>query len=296
VSAAGALIGFLGATGIIVIGTRVAATRRPSIAMHVAHYVRRPGADVTHDVSGPLATWLALVAPILQRQRTSDLRLRLARAGRSSDLTAHRIEQITAIGLGSVSGLALGLLLTLRGASPAGVLMLIVLGAIAGYLVHDRKLSQSIGKRQERISQQLPTVAELLAFAVAAGESPGQALVRVSQTVTGELAAEINEAVIDMRAGTGFDQAMRDVAARCGSSDVERFIDGLIVAMERGTPIADVMRAQAADARAADRRRLMEVAGKKDVAMLIPVVFLILPVVVMVALFPGLRGIQMFIN
>jgi tight adherence protein C len=295
-SAAGALIGLLSASGIIVIGTRLAATRRPSIATHVALYVRRPGADVPQTHSGPVATLLALVAPVLHSQRTSDVRLRLARAGRSSDLTAHRVEQMTAIGLGVTAGIALGLLLMLRGSSPIGVLVLLVIGAICGYLVHDRRLSQSITKRQERISQQLPTVAELLAFAVAAGESPSQALVRVSNTVTGELSAEISEAVIDMRAGTGFDQAMRDLAARCGSSDVERFIDGLVVAMERGTPIAEVMRAQAADARAADRRRLMEVAGKKDVAMLIPVVFLILPVVVMVALFPGLRGIQMFIN
>lgn len=295
-SAIGALTGFLAAMGLLLVGARLSATRRPHLAAHMAHYLRRPGVEITSPVSGPLTTLLTLVTPMVQSQRTAHIRLRLAQAGKSVDLSTHRIEQITFIGLGACVGIALGLLLIIRGASPIGVLIMIVIGAITGYLLHDRRLSQSISKRQERISQQLPTVAELLAFAVAAGESPSQALVRVSNTVSGELAAEINEAVIDMRAGTGFDEAMRDLALRCGSSDVERFIDGLVVAMERGTPIAEVMRAQAADARAADRRRLMEVAGKKDVAMLIPVVFLILPVVVMVALFPGLRGIQMFIN
>ena len=295
-STAGAFVGLLAAIGAMLVVARFAATRKPTLAQHVAVYVRRPETPVSGAPSGPLATLAALIAPMLQRHRATDLRMRLARAGRGTDLAAHRIEQLTFIGLGAFIGLVAGVFLMLRGSVPLGIVILLILGAVVGYLFHDRRLSQSVKARQERMSQQLPTVAELLAFAVAAGESPSQALVRVSNTVTGELAAEIGEAVIDMRAGTSFDDAMRGLATRCGSSDVERFIDGLVVAMERGTPIADVMRAQAADARAADRRRLMEVAGKKDVAMLIPVVFLILPVVVMVALFPGLRGIQMFIN
>lgn len=295
-STLGAFVGLLAASGLILVGTRIAATRKPSLATHVAMYVRRPETSSTQAASGPIATLAALFAPILGRQRVHDLRTRLARAGRSVDTTAHRLEQFTFIGVGALGGLAFGAFLMLRGSSPIGMVILIPIGALLGSLFHDRRLTKDIQARQARMSQQLPTVAELLAFAVAAGESPSQALVRVSQTVTGDLSAEINEVVIDMRAGTSFDDAMRALAVRCGSPDVERFIDGLVVAIERGTPIAEVMRAQAADARAADRRRLMEVAGKKDVAMLIPVVFLILPVVVMVALFPGLRGIQMFIN
>lgn len=85
------------------------------------------------------------------------------------------------------------------------------------------------------------------------------------------------------------------MADRTGSPDVERFVDGLIVSLERGTPLAEVLRAQAADARAADRRTLMEIAGRKDVAMLIPVVFFILPTVVLIALFPGIRSLQLVV-
>jgi hypothetical protein len=59
---------------------------------------------------------------------------------------------------------------------------------------------------------------------------------------------------------------------------------------------AELLRAQAADSRAAQSRRLMESAGRKDVSMLIPVVFLILPTVVVIALFPGFRSLHLFIN
>ena len=69
----------------------------------------------------------------------------------------------------------------------------------------------------------------------------------------------------------------------------------MLIALDRGTPIVEVLRAQAADARAVHRRRLMEAAGRKDVAMLVPIVFLILPVVVAIALFPGLQALQVLV-
>ena len=56
-------------------------------------------------------------------------------------------------------------------------------------------------------------------------------------------------------------------------------------------PLAEVLRAQAADVREAGKRRLLEAGGRKEIAMMIPVVFLVLPVTVLFALFPGLISI-----
>jgi len=53
-----------------------------------------------------------------------------------------------------------------------------------------------------------------------------------------------------------------------------------------------VLRAQAQDAREAAKRGLLEVAGKKEVAMLVPVVFLILPMTILFAVFPGIFVLQ----
>ena len=67
-----------------------------------------------------------------------------------------------------------------------------------------------------------------------------------------------------------------------------RFLQGLVVAIERGTPMADVLRAQAADVREASKRALLEAGGRKEISMMIPVVFLLLPITVLFALYPGL--------
>lgn len=48
-----------------------------------------------------------------------------------------------------------------------------------------------------------------------------------------------------------------------------------------------MLRAQAQDVREESRRLLMEQGGKKEIVMMLPVVFLILPVTVLFAIYPG---------
>jgi hypothetical protein len=89
----------------------------------------------------------------------------------------------------------------------------------------------------------------------------------------------------------GIEASLRSVAV--GVASYERFVDAVVVALERGTPLADVLRAQADDVRGARRRTLLELAGRRDVLMLVPVVFLILPTVVLIALFPAAHALRL---
>jgi tight adherence protein C len=65
-------------------------------------------------------------------------------------------------------------------------------------------------------------------------------------------------------------------------------VQGLVVAIDRGTPLAGVLHAQATDVRESAKRALLEAGGQKELQMMVPVVFLILPVTVLFALYPGL--------
>ncbi|MGN6127327.1 MAG: type II secretion system F family protein, partial [Humibacter sp.] len=66
-----------------------------------------------------------------------------------------------------------------------------------------------------------------------------------------------------------------------------RCVDAVVTALQRGTPVVEVLRAQADDARETGKRQLLEQAGKKEIGMLVPLVFLILPVTMLFAIFPG---------
>ena len=92
----------------------------------------------------------------------------------------------------------------------------------------------------------------------------------------------------DVRSGTVLTSALTHLESRVDSLHVTRLSEAISVALERGTPLTDVMRAQAADVREASRRALMEEGGRREIAQMVPVVFLVLPITVVFALFPGL--------
>ena len=76
--------------------------------------------------------------------------------------------------------------------------------------------------------------------------------------------------VTEIRTGMPVGRAFDALAARAGLPLVARFAEGIAVAVERGTPLADVLHAQAADVREAGRRELIETAARKEVFMMVP--------------------------
>jgi tight adherence protein C len=107
---------------------------------------------------------------------------------------------------------------------------------------------------------------------VAAGEGPVGALERVARVSSGELATELRRALSDARAVAGLVQALDRVAERTTLAPLARFVDEVVVAVERGTPLADVLRTQAADVRDARKCNLLEIGGRKEIAMMIPAI------------------------
>ena len=173
---------------------------------------------------------------------------------------------------------------------------LLVLCAVAfasGVLLRENRLTAQVTERERRILAEFPTVAELLALSVGAGEGPVAALDRVVPRSRGELSAELGAVLADIRTGTPVAAALDALARRSGLPVVARFAEGMAVAVERGTPLAGVLHAQAADVREAGRRALIESGARKEVLMMVPVVFLVLPVTVVFAFWPGVVGLHM---
>jgi tight adherence protein C len=170
---------------------------------------------------------------------------------------------------------------------------LTTVGALLGVLGRDQVLSIQVRRREDEMLAEFPAIAELLALAVAAGEGATGALERVCRTCRGELSDELSRALADARAGASVVHALERMAARTSLPPLARFVDGAVIALERGTPLAEVLRAQAHDVRELARRRLMESGGKKEIAMMVPVVFLVLPVTVLFAVYPGLMALEL---
>lgn len=221
------------------------------------------------------------------------LNARLEQAGRTDSALEFRAIQFLWAGMGMVLGLAISLVLLwgghtniMGGLALTGGLML------GGYLLYDYRLGARIKSRQSRILAEFPALAELMALAVGAGESAGSALARVARQSHGELSREFTMVLARTRAGVPLVEALTDFSQRLNVSALTRFVDGISVAVNRGTPLADVLRAQAQDVRDVAKRELMETAGRKEIAMMVPLVFGVLPLTVVFAVFPGLALLQ----
>ena len=304
---AGMLLGALGGTGLALAVAYAPPLRTPRLDDRLAPYLRdapRPSRLLAApETLTPFPTLERLLRPVLADAAkrldrwfggAATLRRRLVQAGRGMTVEQFRAEQVVWGALGFLAGLALMVLAVVTGrAANAFALLLVSVGlALLGVLGRDRWLTREVALREQRMIAEFPTVAELLALAVTAGEGPVGALERVTRISRGELAAELRNALNDAKAGASLVAALEGVASRTSLPPLARFVDGVAIAVERGTPLAEVLRAQAVDVREAGKRALLEAGGRKEIAMLVPVVFLVLPVVVLFALFPGFYGLQ----
>lgn len=297
----GAGIGLAFGVGLALILWRLSA-RRIRLVDRVAPYLQeRPTTSrllVDSHVVTPFPTVERIVRPVVQDAArllerlgsgAGSIRRRLVRAGSPTTLEAFRTEQVIWATIGLATGLVLALVIGFaRGISLVPLTVLVVLCAVGGALLRDQLLTQQVARRERRMIAEFPTIAELLALSVGAGESPLAALERVSRSTSGELSGEIRTTLAEVRSGVGLAVALEGMARRTELPSVVRFADGIATAVERGTALADVLRAQAQDAREVGHRALMEEGGRREIFMMVPVVFLMLPVTILFAVFPGL--------
>lgn len=309
--AAGAAIGALAGGGLTLAAVSVPAWRKPRLDDRLAPYLRdtpRPSRLLAHDrAHTPFPTLERILRPVLaDASRLLDrvlggaggTRRRLEQAGRRMTVEEFRAEQVVWGAIGMLAGIAVSVLAlaTDPRRSPMGLALLTLAAAVGGVVARDRWLVREVQRREACMIAEFPTVAELIALAVAAGEGAVGALERVTRTSSGELAKELGFALADARAGATIVTALEGISRRTSLPALARFVDGIVIAVERGTPLAEVLRAQAVDVREGGKRALLDAGGKKEIAMMVPVVFLILPISVLFALFPGFFSLHLTVS
>ena len=287
----------VGLTMIVVVLVR---RNRPSLVERVAPQMRAQALSTRTESTTltTLGTLSTIAAPLIEAgvKQLNKLNLgnaqlisRLAQAGSKLTVADYRAQQLVmsviAAALATTGCIWATIHHTLH---PVVGLAIIVTVTLLAFFLRDNLLTAQINKRRTVILAEFPTVAELLALSVTAGDSAHGALERVVTTANGELAYEFNLVLRDIRSGDSLTTALNSCSDRLKLNSVERFITGLTVAHERGTPLATVLHAQAMDVRELTKRELLEVAGKKEINMLVPLIFGIMPLTVVFAVFPGL--------
>lgn len=166
--------------------------------------------------------------------------------------------------------------------------------SIGAYLMYDRHLSTLVKARRDVIESEFPSIVEMLTLAIAGGETPIGAFARIADRSDSYLSKEFAKVVQQVRNGRPFHESLDEMSRSLKSPSIRRFIDALVMALVRGAPIVEVLHRHVAEARINQRNLVMDKAGKAETTMMIPIVFLILPISVLFALWPSINQLSFF--
>lgn len=187
------------------------------------------------------------------------------------------------------------------------------------------KKARTIMKYREIIESEFSNFAETLALAVNSGLPFSAAFLRASEESVGErkmtqtlalgnllrnflfrrdsggnlalspLQRELGIIRNKVDEGITLTESLDQFAARINSQIISDFVDAIALSMARGTPIAFLITDHANRIRESQRRIILERAGKAEIKMMVPVVFLLLPISVLFALWPSFQQMQQMV-
>jgi tight adherence protein C len=212
------------------------------------------------------------------------LQLRLVQAG-------YRGGEALPVFLGIRIGFALacfGVFMTPLMGRPSLLMALPALGI--GYVIPGFILARRAKKRQHRIRLSLADALDLLVVSVEAGLGLDQAMARVGQELEfayPDLSSELRLLSLELLAGTGRSEALRNLAMRTGVDDLNALVAMLVQTDKFGTSVANSLRVFSDTLRTKRRQRAEEAAAKTGVKMVFPLVLCIFPAIWIVTIGPA---------
>lgn len=148
-------------------------------------------------------------------------------------------------------------------------------------------------KKFDEALLELPQIIDWLALASANGMSIYESIYRITRITDSKTTRIFDGLLREIDLGLSFEQALQNARDNSSSQSVKEFCNRLILTMQRGTPVATQLRMMAETNRANLRNQLLAKAGANEIKLLLPLVFMILPVTVWFAVFPSLQLLQL---
>ena len=169
--------------------------------------------------------------------------------------------------------------------------LLIALPAMGlAYVLPGVILASKAKRRQHRIRMSLADALDLLVVSVEAGLGLDQAMTRVGQELEfayPDLSSELRLVSLELLAGTGRSDALRNLADRTGVDDLSSLVAMLVQTDKFGTSVANSLRVFSEVLRTKRRQRAEEAAAKTGVKMVFPLVLCIFPAIWIVTIGPA---------
>ena len=212
--------------------------------------------------------------------------LRLVAAGmaRSFSPTEFLAAKVVLAAAGAVLGALIGTLTH----SPGKAFILGLVFAIVGFIILDLVANHRARTRREQMRIDLPDVLDILAVSVEAGMGFDAALAKLSDHKQGPLVEQFQLVLSELAIGENRSYALRRMAERVDIQELTAVVTALIQSEQLGSPLGQILRTQASEARTRRRIAAEERAMKAPVKMVLPIGLFIFPSVFIVIIAPAL--------
>jgi tight adherence protein C len=231
-------------------------------------------------------------------KKKSRLRASLVQAGFNAEDSVKMFVGIKL--LSAVVFLVLFFVIGLHGnRNPSTLFLLPLAGFGFGTLLPNLVLNHAVQKRQEQIAGSLADAIDLLVISVEAGLGLNAALLRVGQDMAVRckpISEEFGRVNQELRTGVSREKALRNLSGRNRVEDLKIFVGALVLTDRLGTSIADTLRVQADSLRTRLRQKAEEQAAKAGIKMLFPLVFFILPALIIILMGPAVISVLRTFN
>jgi tight adherence protein C len=196
--------------------------------------------------------------------------------------TVHGYRALVAAGLALAVGL-FGFLIV----GPSLITVLVVAGAAAlGWQMPAVVIRGRGTRRLDQIDKDLPELIDLLIATVEAGMSFGGSLKLVADRLPGALGDEIRLTIRQTNLGISTTEALEDMLERCDSLSMRSFVRTVVRGESLGLSISPILRELTVDMRRRRRQAIQERMHKAPVKVLFPLMFLIMPALMIVLVYP----------
>jgi len=191
----------------------------------------------------------------------------------------------------TVAALSVSALMGWSGMRP---IMMMVGGAAAGSWLPLQFVLHRARSRRNEISSQLSNVLDLLVVCVEAGLGIAEAIKMVGSECDRQgqlIGRELSLVSAELNSGTGLGYALRGLADRTDIEDIKPLAATMIQSEQLGSRMGPALRALSDSLRNSRRMRAEEAAQKTTVKILFPLVFFILPAMMIVIVGPAMMEI-----
>ena len=272
--------------------------RRQRVQVRVSHSGPMSGSPLFRQKEQPsrfrewLINWLTYSGEwaLGDMEKVSEMRKDLIMAG-------YRHPQAPAVylGLRIIAAFAFAfpflLYIIIRGLLNPVTLAAAFVPAFFGFFLVSKILAVKIRRRQERLNKSLPDIIDLFVISMEAGLSINAALQRVSEEIRGvyrDFSDELQITTGELRAGIPWDEAFDNLGKRTEVQSIRSMVGLVIQSNKLGASISDALRNHSDFIRTQRILLAEEKAAKLSVKMIFPLIFCIMPAILIVVAGPGI--------